>query len=64
MSSSKEIESMKAEFCKILNKIGAIEFGIFRLTSGKVSPYYIDLRIVPSFPLANSRITTFGSSIL
>ena len=56
MNSSKEIENMKAEFCKILNKIGAIEFGIFRLTSGKVSPYYINLRIVPSFPDAFRRI--------
>ena len=56
MNSSKEIENMKAEFCKILNKIGAIEFGIFKLTSGKVSPYYIDLRIVPSFPDAFRRI--------
>ncbi|RLI22009.1 orotate phosphoribosyltransferase [Candidatus Bathyarchaeota archaeon] len=53
---SKETENMKTEFCRLLNKIGAIEFGIFRLTSGKISPYYIDLRIVPSFPDAFRKI--------
>jgi orotate phosphoribosyltransferase len=47
---------MKAELCRILNKIGALKFGTFKLTSGKVSPYYIDLRIVPSFPEAFQRI--------
>jgi orotate phosphoribosyltransferase len=47
---------MKAELCQILNKIGALKFGAFKLTSGKVSPYYIDLRIVPSFPDAFQRI--------
>ena len=26
---------VKAEVCKILNKIGALQFGTFKLTSGK-----------------------------
>jgi len=51
----KEREAMKVELCRILNKIGALKFGVFKLTSGKVSPYYIDLRIVPSFPDAFQR---------
>lgn len=49
-------ESVKVELCKILNRIGAVQFGAFKLTSGKMSPYYIDLRIVPSFPDAFRRI--------
>jgi orotate phosphoribosyltransferase len=51
-----EKEEMKAELAKILNKIGALKFGTFKLTSGEISPYYIDLRIVPSFPEAFRRI--------
>ena len=47
---------MKAELCRILNKIGALEFGVFKLTTGRTSPYYIDLRIVPSFPDAFRRV--------
>ena len=56
MSLRKDKEAMKAELCRVLNKIGALKFGTFKLTSGRVSPYYIDLRIVPSFPDAFQRI--------
>ncbi len=52
-------EVMKKEFCQILMKIGALKFGVFTLTSGKTSPYYIDLRIVPSFPEAFRRVCDF-----
>ncbi|TRO53188.1 orotate phosphoribosyltransferase [Candidatus Bathyarchaeota archaeon] len=51
-----EKEKMKIELSQILNRIGALKFGSFKLTSGKISPYYLDLRIVPSFPDAFKRI--------
>jgi orotate phosphoribosyltransferase len=54
-----EKEKMKIEISKILNKIGALKFGAFKLTSGKMSPYYMDLRIVPSFPDGFRRICEF-----
>ena len=50
---------MKIELSRILNKIGSLKFGTFKLTSGEISPYYMDLRIVPSFPDAFSKICDF-----
>ena len=50
------LENEKSELSRILHKIGAIKFGTFKLTSGRISPYYIDLRIVPSFPEAFQRV--------
>ena len=50
------LEKEKSELSQILNRIGAIKFGTFKLTSGRVSPYYIDLRIIPSFPDAFQKV--------
>ena len=49
-------ENKQAEMAKILIKIDALKFGVFKLTSGKQSPYYIDLRVIPSFPDAFKEI--------
>ena len=57
-------EEMEAELGRILNRIGALKFGTFKLTSGDVSPYYIDLRIVPSFPDAFRRICDFYIAVI
>ncbi|MCW4005793.1 MAG: orotate phosphoribosyltransferase [Candidatus Bathyarchaeota archaeon] len=43
-------KTKKTEMAKILTKIDALQFGLFDMADGKVSPYYIDLRVIPSFP--------------
>lgn len=53
------IDQKKVEMAKILTNIDALKFGLYKLTSGKVSPYYVDLRIVPSFPDAFRDICDF-----
>jgi orotate phosphoribosyltransferase len=42
--------TVEEELPKILIHTGALKFGVFTLSGGKLSPYYLDLRIVPSFP--------------
>lgn len=49
-STLSEKESILMEICRVLKKTNAIEFGTFKLSNGRITPYYIDLRVIPSFP--------------
>ena len=42
--------TIEEDLPRILIHTGALKFGVFTLSGGKLSPYYLDLRIVPSFP--------------
>ena len=47
-----------------LYKIGAIKFGTFTLKSGEISPYYIDLRFLCSYPRVLKNIASAFAKIL
>jgi len=47
-----------------LYEIGAVKFGDFTWVSGTQAPYYVDLRIVPSFPDAFSELISALSNLV
>lgn len=47
------------EFAIFLHKKGIIKFGEFTLASGKKSSYYVDLRLVPSYPQEFRKMVKF-----
>ena len=50
-------EAVSNTLASLLADVGAIKFGEFTLASGKTSPYYIDLRVIPSFPQEFQKLT-------
>ena len=50
------LRKVKSDLCMILTRIDALRFGSFKLASGNLSPYYVDLRLVPSYPGAFEKI--------
>ncbi len=47
-----------------LYEIDGIKFGEFTLTSGKTSPYYVDLRVIPSHPNLFDKVTDFCTDLI
>ena len=52
------------EFATFLYKNGIIKFGDFTLASGKKSPYYVDLRMVPSYPHQFRRMIKYLQNLI
>jgi orotate phosphoribosyltransferase len=52
------------EFCNVLLRTGSLKFGTFKLASGLLSPYYVDLRLIPSNPEAFQRTVAMYVSVL
>jgi orotate phosphoribosyltransferase len=52
------------EFAEILVRTGSLKFGTFKLASGLLSSYYVDLRLLPSDPEAFRRAINFYRSVV
>lgn len=61
MTNSRGIEK---DLAAILVESDALTFGKFKLSSGKMSKYYLDLRILPSHPQAFGKVVEAYSIIL
>jgi len=50
------MQKMQTKIPKLLLECNAIKFGEFTGSSGRVLPYYVDLRLIPSHPEIFHRI--------
>ena len=48
---------MNEKIAKALVDANVVKFGEFTLTSGNISPIYVDLRVLPSYPDSMEAVT-------
>ncbi len=60
----KDDKTLVKELAKSLIKTQSLKFGVFKLTSGKMSSYYIDLRLIPSYPQVFKRIIGMYTNLI
>ena len=48
--------SLERDLSELLYRVGAVRFGEFTIKDGRVSPYYLDLRVLVSYPDALARV--------
>lgn len=58
------IEKRSKELAPLLWESNCLDFGEFTLTSGKKSPYYVDLRLLPSHPEKFARAVEMAADFL
>lgn len=56
--------SVEEELCDVLMRTGSLKFGTFKLASGVLSSYYVDLRLIPSDPEAFRRTISFYRAVI
>jgi orotate phosphoribosyltransferase len=61
---STPVKRREDELCDILLRTGSLRFGTFKLASGTLSPYYVDMRLIPSDPEAFRRVIGFYTAAL
>jgi orotate phosphoribosyltransferase len=52
------------ELSRMLLKTGCLRFGTFKLSGGALSPYYVDLRLIPSDTEAFRKVIGYYSSVI